>query len=290
MIIKEYIAKGLNIIGFKGISTFPFINKIYKYKFPSKLKREINPEFLKHVDWEYDKSFTEISAENAILRRIWEKIPGGYKWKHYFQIYEQYFNIFKDKPVKLLEIGIYNGASLKMWREYFHKDSTIVGIDIDDNCREFENEQENIYCRIGSQEDGNFLNKIIDEFGKFDIIIDDGSHIVSHMIASFNYLFIDGLKENGIYIVEDVHTNFFKSHRDKKYSFLDYSRDLVDLMHRHYMPDMEEAYFRLDSKSRLEKFNVPRLTTQINSISFYDSVVVFIRQDKKHPPLSIRNQ
>jgi hypothetical protein len=44
---------------------------------------------------------------------------GIWKWNHYFPIYHRHFSKFIGKPVKILEIGIYSGGSLDMWRSYF---------------------------------------------------------------------------------------------------------------------------------------------------------------------------
>ena len=72
------------------------------------------------------------------------------------------------------------------------------------------------------------LQGVVEEFGPFDLIIDDGSHIASHMLASFNYLFLEGLNDAGIYFVEDTHSNYFQSHRDTEFSFMDMAKSLVD--------------------------------------------------------------
>jgi len=50
------------------------------------------------------------------------------KWSHYFPVYEKHFAPLRDKPIKLLEIGVLNGGSLEMWRKYFHPDSVIVDL------------------------------------------------------------------------------------------------------------------------------------------------------------------
>jgi hypothetical protein len=89
------------------------------------------------------------------------------KWTHYFPIYEKHFRPLTEKPIKLLEIGVLNGGSLEMWRKYFHPDSTIVGIDINPDCKQ--HEQDDIHIRIGSQVDKDFLQSLIDEFGVFDL-------------------------------------------------------------------------------------------------------------------------
>ena len=125
----------------------------------------------------------------------------------YLHIYEKYFHDFKDKYISVLEIGIRNGASLRTWKSYF-KNAKIYGIDIDPKCKHLEERQ--VKIEIGSQDDVDFLRNCFGKNTDFDIIIDDGSHINSMMIASFEYLFNNRLNSNGIYIIEDLRCSYQK--------------------------------------------------------------------------------
>jgi len=114
--------------------------------------------------------------------------------KHlYTPIYENIIGNFKN--INLLEIGIANGCSLKAWSHYY-PNSKITGIDINPNCK--------ILCK-----DNDKINIIISdvlkyEFNdKYDVIIDDGSHIPRDMISSFIKLW-DNVKSGGYYIIEDM--------------------------------------------------------------------------------------
>jgi 23S rRNA U2552 (ribose-2'-O)-methylase RlmE/FtsJ len=92
----------------------------------------------------------------------------------------------------MLEIGVARGGSLQMWRRYLHPESTIVGIDIDSPTKQFDDPGRQVHVRIGSQADTRFLQTVIDEFGLFDVfdvIVDDGSHMNSHIAQTFRYLF-----------------------------------------------------------------------------------------------------
>lgn len=42
--------------------------------------------------------------------------PGIWKWRHYSLIYERHFAKTRGTEVHLLEIGVYSGDSLAMWR------------------------------------------------------------------------------------------------------------------------------------------------------------------------------
>src|SRR4029079_10969603 len=123
------------------------------------------------------------------------------------------------------------------------------GIDIDEACKRFDEPANRIAVRIGEQQDPQFLKSLVREFGPFDLIIDDGSHVSSHMIASFNFLFDPGLKEGGIYLVEDTHASYWPTHRDCRQSFIDFTKDIIDLMHAHYIGYPSEELFRYKADS-----------------------------------------
>jgi 23S rRNA U2552 (ribose-2'-O)-methylase RlmE/FtsJ len=81
------------------------------------------------------------------------------KWEHYFDIYERYFKKFRDLPsVVILEIGVANGGSIEMWKNYFGPNAKIFGIDINPNCKNLEERQIEIF--IGDQEDRIFLRSL----------------------------------------------------------------------------------------------------------------------------------
>jgi hypothetical protein len=177
---------------------------------------------------------------------LYELFRGGHdvhKWHHYFEVYERHFERFRSRPIRMLEIGVYRGGSLRLWREYFHAGSLIVGVDIDSKCRKHDRPDENVHVRIGSQADPTFLKEVIEEFGPFDIILDDGSHVTHHQLVSFGVLFRDALKAGGCYLVEDMHTNFWASHVDSPESFLDCAKQMVDLLHEPYL-GKDESHFR----------------------------------------------
>ena len=218
------------------------------------------------------------------LYKIWSQIPGGHKWWHYFKLYEGTLGHLRTRPIRFLEIGVYKGASLTMWKNYLHADSTVVGIDIDSQCSTFDNGAGGIHVRIGDQTDVAFLDKVFKEFGRFDVILDDGSHVCSHMIKTFAHAFLHGLTDQGIYIAEDTHSNFWASYRDQPYSFLDFCKDLVDLSHSHYFSSESIQPFTLGYGGRAKSITVPRIGAEVEAISFSDSVVVIHRNSRRALP------
>ncbi len=184
------------------------------------------------------------------------------KWTHYFPVYEKHFKPLTDKPIKVLEIGILNGGSLQMWRKYFHPDSVIVGIDINPDCKV--HEEDDVHVRIGNQSDPEFLQSLIDEFGKFDLVIDDGSHHVSHVNKTFQFLY-PKIQNTGIYLIEDTHAAYWSSHggsMDNPETINNVSKSMVDKINaEHTHGQIKPDFFTYETKC----------------MSVYDSIVVFER-------------
>ena len=127
----------------------------------------------------------------------------------YCDFYEQQL---KGKKINtILEIGVKDGASLKMWRD-FYPDAQVYGVDI--------NKPLGIQGVIEIHADATKPVQQI-EGVKFDLIIDDGSHYCSHQQASMKLLWPQ-LKKGGVYIMEDLHTSFLKDYQDAEISTFDY--------------------------------------------------------------------
>ena len=253
----------------------------------------INPEYLRQIRWpcyETDAPPPEVSSDS--LYKMWTSFPGGHKWTHYFEVYEAIFGPRRSEPLRILEIGVWHGASLKLWRKYFqHPKTIIVGVDVLPECRQFDNPAAGVHVRIGSQADPTFLKSITEEFGPFDLIIDDGSHYSSHIIASFNYLYADGLKDTGIYFVEDLHANYWHPWRDSNKSFLDVCKVLLEEMHAHYRGSTPEDFLTYPPSARTNKaVNVPQITTMIKEMRFFDSIVAIYKMRRKYVPHYVGNE
>jgi hypothetical protein len=221
------------------------------------------------------------------LFRIFSSDTNVHKWHHYFDIYSRHFERFRDRPIRMLEIGVFRGGSLRMWKEYFHPDSTIVGIDIDKSCAAHEIVDQDVYVRIGSQADPNFLAEVTGEFGPFDIILDDGSHKTHHQIISFGALFRTALKDGGCYMVEDMHTNYWIKHVDSPETFIDLSKQMVDILHEPYF-DRKETHFRHGHSEALQEMELTYLSANLDGIYFHDSIVVFDKKKRDLPKSELR--
>jgi cephalosporin hydroxylase len=140
-------------------------------------------------------------------------IYGTDKWgaHRYAAHYARHFGHLRQKKIILLEIGIggwenpqHGGGSLRMWRRYF-PNAQIVGLDYYDKSP---HEEKRIRIYRGDQSDEKVLQKIVDEVGRPDIIIDDGSHHNRHVLKSFEVLFPQ-LADDGMYVVEDTQTAYW---------------------------------------------------------------------------------
>jgi cephalosporin hydroxylase len=110
------------------------------------------------------------------------------KWIDYFEVYEKTFSAYKNKPITFLEIGVQNGGSLQMWREFFGPEAKIIGVDIDPQCKSLEAEGFEIW--IGNQADPNFWAEFKVKNPKIDLVLDDGGHTMEQQIVTFKSMFV----------------------------------------------------------------------------------------------------
>jgi hypothetical protein len=126
---------------------------------------------------------------------------------NYTYIYDFYFSKIRHEKLKICEIGVLNGASLKTWTEYF-ENSIVVGIDVDLECKKYESDR--VFVEIGNQTDFYFLEEIKNKYKGFDIIIDDGGHTWFQQKTTFEFL-KHCLNPSGFYIIEDLSTSYLKN-------------------------------------------------------------------------------
>lgn len=145
------------------------------------------------------------------LSQIYQRnIVGGFPDKgtthSYIDVYEEILAPYRETAKNILEIGLFNGQSLRMWEYYFKGEC--YGVDCDEqphggmqDLRPMIAEgTHNIFIMDGTSQtdiEKNFSGKM------FDVIIDDGSHRIEHQLDSYNYL-KSHLAKGGIYIIEDV--------------------------------------------------------------------------------------
>lgn len=137
------------------------------------------------------------------------------KGKGMLAFYEKFFKPLMDKEIILLELGVKEGGSLYLWRDYFEK-GTIVGVDI--VPIEINDPTGRIRFYQGLQEDIRFLEKLgsAEAPEGFDIIIDDASHYAELTRIGFWYLFDNFLRPGGIFSVEDWGSGYWDIWPDGK--------------------------------------------------------------------------
>ena len=132
---------------------------------------------------------------------------------NYLDKYTFFLEKFRTQPIRLLELGVFNGSSVRMWQEYFPR-AEVFGVDIEASCRQYEEERIHIIqADLSDAAQVSMLREI-----RPQIIVDDASHIVSHQLLALFTLF-DVLPRGGVYILEDLETSlnlelFDEAYRD----------------------------------------------------------------------------
>lgn len=185
--------------------------------------------------------------------------PGLWKWRHYFPIYDRHLSKFRGREVHVLEIGVYSGGSLRMWRDYLGEGVHVYGVDIADECRVYEGPGVRVF--IGDQADPGFWRWLLAQVPLVDIVIDDGGHQVSQQRPTLEAL-LPHIRPGGLYLCEDVHGSFNP--------FLDYVHNLSRSLH---------AFQGTEVDAGLQPTEFQRA---VDSVHLYPFVVVV---EKREEPL-----
>jgi hypothetical protein len=192
-----------------------------------------------------------------------------HKWDHYFEIYDRHFGRFRGKSPVVVEIGVYQGGSLQMWKDYFGAGAKIIGIDINPSCAAFE--EEDIRILIGDQGDRSFWKDVRARFPRIDILIDDGGHTFVQQRVTFEEMF-GHVDKDGVFLVEDVHTSYWPKWGGgfrRPGTFVEYSKGLIDELNGWWTKGKDRQ--------------VTKLTKSCKSIQFYDSIIVFEKGEHDPP-------
>ncbi len=128
----------------------------------------------------------------------------------YTAVYEPYFAPLRDKKIKFLEIGFATGSSAHMWEDFFEQ-ADLYFIDILKDCfkKHGKDLKRSKFFQVDQSDRGQLEAFVRAVGGEFDIIVDDGGHTMTQQITSFEMLF-PHVKSGGIYVVEDLHTSYWK--------------------------------------------------------------------------------
>lgn len=204
-----------------------------------------------------------------------EKIDKG-KQKHYYtRWFNYFFSDIRNDDLNILEIGVADGRSLKMWKNYFvnsniygiEKNPVVINKKLVAGCKIF----------IGDQSDINFLKKVCKKaIEGFDIIIDDGSHITAHQVKTFKYMF-KKMNTGGIYVIEDLQTSYMvKYRRGPHYSTVDFLKNKVDDVNFHGKYRSNNIYRLIRKKYKLNKYE-----KMIDGIAFFAGICFIFKRSLK---------
>lgn len=136
---------------------------------------------------------------------------GIWKWEHYFFAYHRHLSKFMGRAPSVVEVGVYSGGSLDMWKDYFGSGCRVHGIDIESACRAYATDDVTIH--IGDQEDRGFWRDFRASVPQVDVLIDDGGHTPEQQIVTLEEV-LPNLRPGGVYVCEDIHglSNRFDSY------------------------------------------------------------------------------
>jgi len=196
------------------------------------------------------------------------------KWKKYFQVYDKIFSKYRGKEITFVEIGVFEGGSLEIWKRYFGEKARIIGIDLNPECKKFENPSKKIEIFIGNQSDPNFWDEFfLNLKGSIDVVLDDGGHTnLDQIITSVKVL--EKINDDGILVVEDVHTSYVEKYNSsKKYSFINFAKKIIDDLNSNIDQNLDLNF----------SFS---LKNHVYSVEFFEGIVVFYVDRKKTFPNS----
>jgi hypothetical protein len=164
---------------------------------------EIDPDFLASFRPGERSVGDDLPAPNP----LWEYFqanrqgPGIWKWVHYFDIYQRHLARFVGRSPHVVEIGVYSGGSLGMWRHYFGAGCRVSGVDVEQACLQYADEQTTIH--IGDQADRAFWKRFRAAAPPLDVVIDDGGHEPHAQRITLEET-LPHLRPGGVYLCEDV--------------------------------------------------------------------------------------
>ena len=208
---------------------------------------------------------------NKLKDIFWDLDKGSTKWSGYFGVYEKHLSKFVGKAPRILEIGVLGGGSIELWLKYFGPGTEVVGVDINPECKNYVYDGK-VDIVMGDQGDPEFWDKFLVNERGFDIVIDDGSHVMHHQIITLNKLF-PALYNGGVYICEDTHTSYWPQPWGGVFrgagTFTEHSKRVTDILNQQHFQGSPISQETLDTYHNLY------------SVAFYNSMVVFEKEALK---------
>lgn len=213
------------------------------------------------------------------------------KWMFYLFEYDRLFLEFRDRPVRMLEIGIQNGGSLDIWSKFFPAAEVFVGCDIDPACATLQYENPKIHVVVGDANSDATRDRVIAISPHFDIIIDDGSHHSRDIVKSFLKYF-SKVSENGIFVFEDLHCSYWETFEGglfHPFSSIEFFKRLADIVNaEHWGHARKPSQFLAGFAAHYGLDVNDEIFSSVHSIEFSNSICVVRKRSPVHNTLGTR--
>jgi hypothetical protein len=243
-----------------------------------------------------------VPDESNPLYEIFEnhkKGPLVHKWLQYFDVYHRYFQKYRGQQLTVLEIGIQSGGTIPMWQAYFGEGLTYYGADLNPYCKGMYDDPPRTNILVGDQASSKFWAELKALNVKFDIIIDDGGHTMKQQIMTFQECW-DLINDGGIFFCEDTSTSMdsvygfaippdpqaghgaitptakYEGGYKRNNTWLEYSKQFVDIVHGHYV-----------NRTAHPEFDPLQRSSSVVSAAFYDQIVVLEKGPHPVPPRTV---
>lgn len=213
------------------------------------------------------------------------------KWSSNVSEYDRLLVQYREKPVRLLEIGVQNGGSLEIWGKYFINAEFIIGCDINPNCGVLEYEDSRIKVVVGDAAEDAAANSILGITDELDLVIDDGSHLSSDVIRSFIRYF-PKISFGGLYIIEDLHCSYWGDYQGGLFNpvssmaFLKRLADAINYEHWGVSKPCDWLFNEMATKYGFEKQDFR--FSEVHSVEFLNSMCVIRKQPEDSNRLGSR--
>ncbi|MBD9443982.1 glycosyltransferase [Rhizobium sp. RHZ01] len=199
------------------------------------------------------------------------------RWASYLSHYERLLLPYRERPIRLLEIGIQNGGSLEIWGKYFPHASLLVGCDINPLCKGLAYDDPRIAVVVADASTDRAQQEIEARSTSYDIIIEDGSHRSDHIVDAFARYF-PLVADGGIFITEDLHCSYwqeFEGGLANPYSSIGFFKRVADLVnHEHWGVAVDRsAYLAAFATQYGSRFD-PTSLSHVHSVEFINSMCV----------------
>ena len=217
------------------------------------------------------------------LKRLYKEHRGKVsdRWTSYLREFDRLLSDYREKPVRVLEIGVQNGGSLELWLAFFSNARRIVGCDVNPDCAALEFDDDRIAVVVGDATREEVRREVL-KHAPFDIIIDDGSHRSGDIIKTFSEYF-PFLQDEGIFIAEDLHCSYWQEFDGGLFdplSSMAFFKRLVDVTNRQHwgVPKRASDYLRAFFDAYECEISDDELD-HIHSVEFLNSICV-VRKER----------